>query len=463
MADSSLNFPRKYRPSKAKDYLGENIREIIKNRFSREETYCNIIGCFGTRGSGKTSFARLLSKYFHCMNKKEDGSPCDECEMCVEINNNLLFAEAGSHCIGVREVDITKESGKADLSEILDEALEAPMYPLKYNILILDEVHRGSPAMQNLLLKTLEEYPPHLVVFICTTDPDKLITPLKSRLELEIRVRKANEDELINRLLEICELEKITTSKEALKYIANVKGYNIRESLILLESVAKTYSHQVTLENVMKMAGAVDNFVYIEYFTAANKSLEHILGFTYNLKEKDIPFKDFMKGLTKFTLSCINVKFGIGLKNYQKEFIDQVKSVFSIYSSQEIDVLLQIIEYGNRILSNDEELGELVVNTTAMRIGKTKILSTGLYRQDIDAEKENKIGNKKAVDSKKEEQKSYVVREASLGSELLASALGNDIVSIKSEGLQLELEDDEEENENEPTMTDKDLLDLFNV
>ena len=217
---TEVAFHRKYRPKSIDEYIGEDIKKVIINRFRRNEaSYPQTILLYGPLGTGKTSMARLLALEYQCL-EKVDGRPCGKCEMCLEIQEKLIRSEAGVEVPGVQELNVASDSGKAAMEEMLEDALIEPMYPLKYKIIILDEVHMATMQAQNLLLKIVEEPPKHLVFIFCTTDPDKLLGTLKSRLQLKIEVIKPSIDELANRLLEVCKSEGITTSMDALKLIA---------------------------------------------------------------------------------------------------------------------------------------------------------------------------------------------------------------------------------------------------
>ena len=212
---------------------------------------------------------------------------------------------------------------------MLEDALIEPMYPYKYKILILDECHMATKQAQNRLLKIVEEPPKHLVFIFCTTNPDQLLDTLHSRCQLKIEVKKPSVDELANRLLWVCQQEKITTSMEALKMIAKKAERIPREALNILEDVAKNCGNQVTLETIRSRTGEVAAEIYMQYYQAANDSLEKVMLFNKSLKEQNIPPKNFIRGLTRFTLDCINIRYAIGIDEYPMEYVNAVKN-FSV-------------------------------------------------------------------------------------------------------------------------------------
>ncbi len=388
MAD--IAWVRKYRPSSFDDYMGDNVKNLVINRFKDRANIPNTIMLYGTRGTGKTSMARLLAKEIHCMDPV-DGQSCGKCEMCQNMEEYITSTEAGVEVYGVTEVDAATTTGKSDLNDIIEDALIPPMYPLTYKILILDECHMLSKAAQNSLLKVFEEPPAHLVFILCTTDPQQVIQTIHSRVQLKIEVRKKSVDELAERLLEISQKESLTVSMDALKVIAK-KGDRVpRECINLLESIAKNYGGQVTMDTVRAGIGDVSSEIYVDYFKAANSSLGDIMRFNQRLKENDVNIKQFMIGLIRFVLDACYVRNGINMEDYSVEFAQQAAEIFKQYKSSHFDTALQIIESASRSISDDDTKNELTITTTALRLGKVNLLAQGLVNEPAEAEKENKM------------------------------------------------------------------------
>lgn len=386
--NSSIAWSRKYRPSSFEDYMGDNVKNLIYNRFKDRNNIPNTIMLYGTRGTGKTSMARLIAKEILCL-EPVDGHSCGKCSMCEEVDKYISSTEAGAECYGITEVDAATTTGKDSINDIIDDAIIPPLYPLTHKILILDECHMLSKAAQNSLLKVVEEPPAHLVFILCTTDPDDVIPTIHSRVQLKLESRKKSVDEIANRLLQISQIEKLEVSMDALKIIAK-KGDRVpRECINLLESVAKNYGKVVTLETVRQSIGDVATEIYIKFYQAANTSLEEVLMFNKLLKEKDISAKDFIQGLTRFTLDACYAKYDIESDDQSAEFFKQAKALFNIYTSSEIDTLLQVVESVYRGLDDDDTKNELLITTTAIRIGKLGIIAQGLGHEEKMAEKEN--------------------------------------------------------------------------
>lgn len=424
---ANIGFARKYRPAVISEYLGDRVKNAILKRFKEPDSYPQVILMTGSSGCGKTSAARIMTKEVHCMDKK-DGKACGQCEMCLTIEEEYI--QKGNPIEGIQEIDLAADSGKADIEGYLSDAMDPPLWPIKYKILILDECHMATKQTQNLLLKICEEPPKHLIFIFCTTDPENLLGTLKGRCQFKLEVKKPSVDELANRMLEICEKEKIVTSIEALRIVAKASGRTPREALSLLEEIAIENNNQVLVDMVSRHVGSVGTDIYIKYIQAANKGIGAILRFNNDLKESDIPPKKFMVGLTRFILDCLYVRHGVGLDQHPESFVKTAKKLFEVYTEDEIDLLLQIVEHGMRH-GLDDAKAELILTTTASRIGKVKILTKTLEDERNEAEKENTESYKNYIQTQQEEkQLKNRVREVDVTDNLLGEVFGKNLVEL---------------------------------
>lgn len=392
MAELDKSWYTKYRPKTMDEYLSPTISKVVKQRFKKREDMPHVIMIEGTRGTGKTTFSRLISKYFLCENPHEDGTPCEMCQTCQEINEILIGGETGMEAPGVREVDATTANGKEAIQEIIEDAIIPPMYT-QYKILIMDEFHMVTVAAQNSLLKIVEDIPPHLVVIFATTNPEKVLQTIKSRCQLKLEAKKQTIPDMVSRLAYIAEKEKCKTSEKALEIIAK-KGDRVpRECINILESVAKTYDRDVSVDNVRDYLGDAGSELYMEYFRASNaKNLVDIMEFISKLRNLDVKMGEFTNGLLTFVLDALYIKHGINVDEYPIEYVKQVKKLFDTYESQDFDMLLQVLETADRSISPDnDKKNEVTLVIAAMRIGKIKLLSSGLANIQEQAIAENKI------------------------------------------------------------------------
>ncbi|HHY80802.1 MAG TPA: DNA polymerase III subunit gamma/tau, partial [Thermoanaerobacter sp.] len=164
---------RKYRPRSFKEVVGqEHIVRTLKNQIKLKKIGHAYLFT-GTRGTGKTSVAKIFAKAVNCLNNK-DGEPCNSCEICQAINNNTTM--------DVLEIDAASNNSVNDVRELRESVIYSPSLA-KYKVYIIDEVHMLSTGAFNALLKTLEEPPPHVIFILATTEPDKLPDTILSRCQ----------------------------------------------------------------------------------------------------------------------------------------------------------------------------------------------------------------------------------------------------------------------------------------
>ena len=382
---------RKYRPVTMEQYKGQESKDIVQSRFTQKEKRPQTLMLYGERGCGKTSFERIISKYYLCQNPKPDGTPCEECETCKEINSYLIDSTDGIDCEGILEVNATTANKKDDVERIMQEAVVPPLYT-DYKIIAFDECHKITKDAQNSLLKIIEDIPKHLVVMFLTTDPQDVIAPLQSRCQVKLEVKRQTADSMIDRLMEISQAENLTVTRQALELVVK-KGDRIpRECINLLESVALANDYEVTLKTVQKTLGNVSADLYMDFFEAANSSLEDILQYVNELKSNGTEFPRFMKNMARFVVDIMYVKHGISLNDFSPEFVKRVKSLFNTYTSQDFDMLLQIIEKTSfEIANTDSSTQEMLLILMGMRVSKIQLLAEGLANEYDKAAEENKI------------------------------------------------------------------------
>ena len=218
---------RKWRPRDFDDVCGQDgITDILKyevnnNRLSHAYLFC------GSRGTGKTSCAKILAKAVNCENPK-DGNPCNCCEACRSIDAGIAT--------DVIEMDAASNNGINDVRDMQDEIAFTPAL-LKYRVYIIDEVHMMSGQAFNALLKTLEEPPTYVIFILATTENHKLPTTIVSRCQ-RFDFKRIATDVIISRLLEIAENESIDITEDAARIIARVSRGGMRDAISLLELCA---------------------------------------------------------------------------------------------------------------------------------------------------------------------------------------------------------------------------------
>lgn len=220
-------FYRKWRPQTFDDVYGqEHITSVLRyeaehGTFSHAYLFC------GSRGTGKTTCAKILAKVVNCEHPV-NGSPCGQCDACRLI-------ESGA-ATDILEMDAASNNGVDNIRDIRDEVAYAPSL-LKYRVYIIDEVHMLSTSAFNALLKTLEEPPEHVVFILATTELQKLPATIISRCQ-RFDFRRISTENLMKRLTYIAEQEKLTLDPEAARMLARLAQGGMRDAISLLELCA---------------------------------------------------------------------------------------------------------------------------------------------------------------------------------------------------------------------------------
>ena len=249
---SYMALYRKFRPTEFGDVKGqEHIVTTLKNQIKAERIGHAYLFC-GTRGTGKTTIAKIFAKAVNCENP-EEGNPCGKCTACRSIT-------AGTS-MNVIEIDAASNNGVDNIREIREEVAYSPTEG-KYKVYIIDEVHMLSIGAFNALLKTLEEPPSYVIFILATTEAHKIPVTILSRCQ-RYDFRRITADTILARLQELMEAEHVTAEEKALRYIAKAADGSMRDALSLLDQCIAFYLNQdLTYEHVLDVLGAVDTAVY---------------------------------------------------------------------------------------------------------------------------------------------------------------------------------------------------------
>ncbi|MGZ9147612.1 MAG: DNA polymerase III subunit gamma/tau [Candidatus Deferrimicrobiaceae bacterium] len=237
---------RKWRPKTFGEVVGQgHVTRALANAISLGKIHHAYLFA-GTRGVGKTTFARILARALNC-EKGPTASPCLTCPACVEIL-------AGSS-VDVQEIDGASNTGIDDVRRLRENAAYAPAHS-RYKIYIIDEAHMLSKAAFNGLLKTLEEPPPHVVFVLATTEPNRIPETILSRVQ-RFDFRMLTEEEICTRLKEMAEAEKIAYEEEALRLVARYAFGSMRDGQSIIEQAAVLGNGRITASLVEEMLGLV--------------------------------------------------------------------------------------------------------------------------------------------------------------------------------------------------------------
>lgn len=243
---------RKFRPATFEDVKGqEHIVTTLKNQIKAERTSHAYLFC-GTRGTGKTTIAKIFAKAVNCENRT-DGSPCGECAICKAI--------AAGASMNVIEIDAASNNGVDSIREIVDEVAYSPAEG-RYKVYIIDEVHMLSIGAFNALLKTLEEPPSYVIFILATTEVHKIPITIMSRCQ-RYDFKRITIDTISERIRELMEQEQVQIEDKAIRYIAKVADGSMRDALSLLDQcIAFHFGQELTYDKVLDVLGAVDTEVF---------------------------------------------------------------------------------------------------------------------------------------------------------------------------------------------------------
>lgn len=246
---------RKFRPDNFEDVKGQDhIVTTLKNQIKSNHIGHAYLFC-GTRGTGKTTVAKIFAKAVNCENPGEKG-PCGECAMCRSI------AEGSS--MNVIEMDAASNNKVDDIRQVIEEVQYSPANG-KYKVYIIDEVHMLTTSAFNALLKTLEEPPSYLIFILATTEVHKIPLTILSRCQ-RYDFKRISVQTIADRLKELLDKEGIEAEEKALLYIAKLADGALRDGLSLLEQCISFYfGEKLTYEKVLKVLGAVDTEVYADF------------------------------------------------------------------------------------------------------------------------------------------------------------------------------------------------------
>ena len=235
---------RKWRPAVFEDVVGQgHITKTLQNQIETGKVSHAYLFC-GTRGTGKTTVAKILAKAINCENPKK-GSPCNECAVCRGITDGRIT--------DVFEIDAASNNGVDNIREIIEDARYVAT-EAKYRVYIIDEVHMLSQGAFNALLKTLEEPPEHTVFILATTEAHKVPQTILSRCQ-RFDFRRIKADDIIRRMREIAMGEGLSITDDAYSLLAQLADGSMRDALTILERCISEAGETLTYEAVSSVLG----------------------------------------------------------------------------------------------------------------------------------------------------------------------------------------------------------------
>lgn len=312
---------RKWRPVSFEDVKGQDpIVQTLKNQITSERIGHAYLFC-GTRGTGKTSIAKIFARAVNCEHPV-DGSPCNECPTCQAILTGSSM--------NVVEIDAASNNGVENIRDIRDQ-VQYPPTEGRYRVYIIDEVHMLSIGAFNALLKTLEEPPSYVIFILATTEVHKIPITILSRCQ-RYDFKRISLETIAARLRELTEAEKIEVEDKALMYVAKAADGSLRDGLSLLDQcVAFHYGKILTYENALEVLGAVDAAVFSQMFNAVS----------------DGRTKDCISSLEDIVIQ------GRELGQFVTDFIWYMRNLLLVQSSDDVEGLVDMSEENIKQLKED--------------------------------------------------------------------------------------------------------------
>ena len=353
---------RKYRPLDFDTVVGQDsIVTTLRNQI-KEGSIAHAYLFSGTRGTGKTTIAKIFARAINCPNEL-NGNPCNECATCVQsIEGNNM---------NILELDAASNSGVDNIRRIIDQLEYPPQNGEKYKVFIIDEAHALSQTAVQAFLKTLEEPPEYVVFILATTDPNRLPETILSRCQ-KYSFRRINIDTIVSYLKKVCEGEKIEIDDDALIFIAEKSDGSMRESLSILDRIrAYARNDKFTKETISEILGIVDDDDFSILANAINSmNIEKAFKVLSDCLEKGKDIIHFTNDFIWYLRNLLIVKDlsePVETLNITKTNFDKLKKESESFAK---DVLIYYIEELSRTanLMKYDENRRVILETTLIRL-----------------------------------------------------------------------------------------------
>ena len=331
---------RAFRPKTFQEVVGqEHIKTTLKNQIkSGRVGHAYLLN--GTRGTGKTSIAKILARAVNCENL-QDGEPCNECEICKAILDGSLT--------DVVEMDAASNNSVEDIREIRNEVNFLPTRA-KYRVYIIDEVHMLSTGAFNALLKTLEEPPEHVKFILATTEPQKIPATILSRCQ-RFDFKKISNENIEKRLKFVCEQNKINISDDALKLIAVLSEGAMRDALSILERCIQDGEDNINVDKIKDLVGIPKlTFVHNILKAIIEKNVENAINEIDNVISEGKDITNFLWEMIKYTKDILVAKIGKKLEIYNRDELEDIIKLAEEASKEELfNIIFRLSEMETRL------------------------------------------------------------------------------------------------------------------
>ncbi len=377
---------RKWRPASWEDVVSQpHITTTLRNQIKEGKT-AHAYLFTGSRGTGKTTCARIFAKAINCKDPK-DGSPCGECEMCRLFENESL--------VDIIEIDAASNTGVDDIRELRESTAYTPE-SCKYKVYIIDEVHMLSTSAFNALLKILEEPPEYVKFVLATTEIHKVPVTIVSRCQ-RFDFRRILPEDIKSRLLYIADNEDFTLTDSAAELVAKLADGGMRDALSLLDQCI-AYSKDVDLDTVSAAAGIAERdylFKLLECF--ADKDAVTAIDIIAQLYDRS---KDMQRLVDELISQMRNVMLARSVKSDSAfvclpDEIERIRKIAEKLDTQRIlqmlDILQNCSERLMRVTAKRVEIEMCVVRLCGNDVGGSKAVTSSTVSDSEIAALRNRI------------------------------------------------------------------------
>ncbi|WMJ80041.1 DNA polymerase III subunit gamma/tau [Clostridium sp. MB40-C1] len=332
---------REWRPKTFNEVVGQShVTTTIKNQIKNNRIAHAYLLC-GTRGTGKTSTAKIFSKAVNCLNP-QDGEPCNECDMCKKINAGLA--------IDVSEMDAASHNKVDDIRDLIEE-VKYPPREGKYKVYIMDEAHMLTQGAVNAFLKTLEEPPEKVIFILATTDPQKLPITILSRCQ-RFDFKRIKSDDIFERLIEITTEQGISVDNKSIKLIARMSDGAMRDALSILDQAISMGNGQIDYDQVINMLGLVTNENLLKLTDMVidknvEESIKIVDDIVYGGKDINLFIKDMIHHMRNLMM--------VKVSQNPEEILDMSEENIELVKQQSSKIRVEEIMRSIRILQEAEE------------------------------------------------------------------------------------------------------------
>lgn len=355
---SHLVLYRSFRPQTFDDVIGQDhIIKTLKNQVSNQSFGHAYLFC-GTRGTGKTSTAKIFARAINCENNV-NGSPCGKCPACLSnLNGGNL---------DIVEIDAASNNRVDEIRDLREKIGYLPSVN-KYKVYIVDEVHMLTDSAFNALLKTLEEPPSHAVFILATTEPHKLPATILSRC-MRFDFKLIGEEDLIKHLENVFNKSEIKSDKESLKLIASAGNGSVRDTLSVAEMCSAYSNNNITYEKCLECLGVTSSSLLIKILSAIfNSNATELIEILSGLKKEGKNFSVLVNDL----ISAVNSILTIKITNNPNEILSLPNDVFNSYKklgnetseNNLVDMLKKLAELDGKLKMSTNV--EMLIETTLL-------------------------------------------------------------------------------------------------